>query len=232
MSAPHTLLIPLIGPMQSWGYRSRFDDRDTALEPTRSGVLGMLCAALGWSREQDLTPFATLRMGVRIDAPGRVMTDYHTAQEVLRAGGGIAPTVQSRRRYLADARFLVGLEGEDVAFLGQLERRLREPVWTLYLGRKSFPLSEPPYLPDGSLFAGRLEEAFAHVSWLAQRRRQSQSEPLRCMIESATGEIVQMDAPRNFASRQFDLRRVTQNQVRVQDLPSCGSEGKPCISHD
>ena len=30
MNQPYTLLLQLEGPMQSWGYRSRFDYRDTA----------------------------------------------------------------------------------------------------------------------------------------------------------------------------------------------------------
>ena len=34
------LLLRLAGPMQSWGTRSRFGNRDTGLEPSRSGVIG------------------------------------------------------------------------------------------------------------------------------------------------------------------------------------------------
>ena len=86
MSARHTLLMPLVGPMQSWGYRSRFDDRDTGLEPTRSGILGLLCAACGIPRNDTETLRElndALRIGVRIDAPGRVMVDFHTAKNVL-----------------------------------------------------------------------------------------------------------------------------------------------------
>ena len=37
------LLMRLAGPMQSWGTRSRFSNRDTGLEPSRSGVIGLLC---------------------------------------------------------------------------------------------------------------------------------------------------------------------------------------------
>src|SRR3989442_1200553 len=32
--------------MQSWGHASRFERRTTALHPTRSGVLGLIAAAL------------------------------------------------------------------------------------------------------------------------------------------------------------------------------------------
>jgi CRISPR system Cascade subunit CasD len=34
-------------PLQSWGFASRFQRRATGLFPTRSGVLGLVCAAMG-----------------------------------------------------------------------------------------------------------------------------------------------------------------------------------------
>ena len=42
-----TLLLRLVGPMQAWGTSSRFDERDTGKEPSKSGVIGLLAAALG-----------------------------------------------------------------------------------------------------------------------------------------------------------------------------------------
>ena len=36
-----TLLIRLVAPMQAWGTRSHFDDRDSEAEPSKSGVLGL-----------------------------------------------------------------------------------------------------------------------------------------------------------------------------------------------
>ena len=42
-----TLLLRLAAPMQSWGISSKFDRRTTNMEPTRSGVIGMLAAAMG-----------------------------------------------------------------------------------------------------------------------------------------------------------------------------------------
>lgn len=47
-----TLLLQLVAPMQSWGSRSRFDDRDTEREPTKSGVLGLVASALGRPRAE------------------------------------------------------------------------------------------------------------------------------------------------------------------------------------
>ena len=48
-----TLLLRLAGPMQSWGTQSRFTIRDSGLEPSKSGVIGLLCAALGKPRTEE-----------------------------------------------------------------------------------------------------------------------------------------------------------------------------------
>src|SRR5574337_1235511 len=99
-----TLLLRLAGPMQSWGTTSRFDERDTQLEPSKSGVLGLICAALGRDRTQPVDDLAALRMGVRVDREGMLMRDYQTATGVLIATGKADPgrTVVSPRYYLAD----------------------------------------------------------------------------------------------------------------------------------
>ncbi|MFI8792954.1 type I-E CRISPR-associated protein Cas5/CasD [Streptomyces sp. NPDC055105] len=79
MTTPrHTLLARLTGPLQAWGVLSRFDRRDTHTHPTKSGFIGMLAAALGHDRADDVTHLTALRYGVRIDQPGTIVTDYHT----------------------------------------------------------------------------------------------------------------------------------------------------------
>ena len=79
--------------MQSWGTRSKFDDRDTDLEPSKSGVIGLVCAALGVTRDdtERTLELAALRLGVRVDHPGILRTDYHTAQ--MRPGDPKTNTV-------------------------------------------------------------------------------------------------------------------------------------------
>jgi CRISPR system Cascade subunit CasD len=119
--------------MQSWGTASRFDHRDTGLEPSKSGVLGLLCAALGRDRHQPIDDLAALRMGVRVDREGVLRYDYQTAMGVLRADGSRErdprkSTVQSWRYYLADAVFLVGLEGPQRAMLEELKWPLPTPA--------------------------------------------------------------------------------------------------------
>lgn len=219
----HTLLIPLVGPMQSWGSRSRFDDRDTHGEPTKSAVMGLVCAALGRGRDASLHDLDALRFGLRVDAPGRVMTDYHTAQEVVRASGGGTSAVTSRRHYLADARFLVGLEGDHQPFLQSLEAALRDPVWPLSLGRKSFPLTLPPYLPAGSVREStELEAALSREPWhplWPLRPWEERPERLRLVLEDPAGDAVIMDRPLSFADRRFGLRRFRTHILQGGDLP-------------
>lgn len=218
----HTLLIPLVGPMQAWGSRSRFDDRDTHPEPTKSGVIGLVCAALGQPRDADLSTLGGLRFGVRADAPGRAMTDFHTAQNVVKAGGGLT-NVTSQRHYLADACFLAGLEGGDLTLLQKIEAALQNPVWPLSLGRKSFALALPPFLPGGSIREDlSLKEALTLEPWLTLRQREKmpkflRPERLRLVWEDSDGEGVLSDQPESFFARRFGLRRV---RTATIDLPS------------
>ena len=149
----NTLLLRLAGPMQSWGVQGRFTVRDTGLEPSKSGVVGLLCAALGRPRHEPVADLAALRMGVRVDQEGVMARDFHTAMNILTAGGGLKGTEPSNRYYLADAYFLVGLAGDDLEALVGLHNALRDPVWPLYLGRKAFVPSEPVWL-EGGLRAG------------------------------------------------------------------------------
>lgn len=200
MNQAYTLLIRLKGPMQSWGYRSRFDCRDTALEPTRSGVIGLICAAMGIARGEDISRFDTIRMGVRVDKEGRPERDYQTALDVIKADGSATDTVVSNRDYLADASFTVGLESVDRGLLEEIAESLRCPNWTLYLGRKAFPLAVPPLKPDDCPNVGTLED---HMFPEDVRKR--------IVLEIPDGERVQHDWPLCFGERRFRPRSI---QVR------------------
>lgn len=223
----HTLLIPLVGPIQSWGSRSRFDDRDTHMEPTKSGVIGLVCAALGRKRTEPIEDLTSLRFGVRVDAQGGLLTDFHTAQEVIRASGSGHTTVTSKRHYLVDSSFLVGLEGTeaDLDLLRRVEARLRDPVWTLALGRRSCPLAVPPFFPGGSVRENRtLEEALAEEPWHPLRTLPPWEQPplqLRSLIEEPGGSIVIADSPISFAARRFGLRQAK------SELINCPKEEEP-----
>jgi len=159
------LLLRCVAPMQAWGTRSRFRERDTEREPTKSGIIGLLCAALGRDRSEPLDDLAALRMGVRVDREGIVECDYQTAQNVIKADLSGRETQLSNRYYLADAAFLVGLEGER-GLLAQLTTALKNPKWPLFLGRKAFLPGSPVYLPD-SVCEQSLEAALTNYPCIA-----------------------------------------------------------------
>jgi CRISPR system Cascade subunit CasD len=146
-----TLLLHLHGPMQSWGGAARFDQRSTALSPTKSGVVGLLAAADGRKRGTSVADIAALTMTVRVDDPGQLMRDYHTVganhpkgrRPVKAESGKDHPdTIVTERYYLASAAFTVALEGDD-SLLEKLDRSLRSPTWPVALGRRSCPPAEP-----------------------------------------------------------------------------------------
>jgi CRISPR system Cascade subunit CasD len=221
-----TLLLRLSGPMQSWGLESRFGVRDSGREPSKSGVIGLLCAALGKPRAErpkdgypTLAELAALRMGVRVNQEGTLALDYHTAgggrsgdgaeEGVVTASGKKGRTVVSQRYYLADADFLVGLESEDVMLLERLDAALAAPTWALYLGRKAFVPGYSVRLPDGApwgpgLRDGDLEGVLRGYPWQEERG------PQRLVFEDRSGEALDTrpDVPLSFLPRRFALRWV------------------------
>lgn len=225
----HTLLMRLAGPLQSWGTRSRFDTRDTEKEPSKSGVLGIVCAAMGIDRADwnQLEPLTRLRFGVRVDHPGVLKRDFHTAQNVVRADTrGHQEVAVTERYFLSDASFLAGLESKDKDILSRIQASLQDPVWPLYLGRKSFVPSESIYLKDG-LLEKSLQNALTDYSYsvpdsrLTEYRKLNivvkgpdQGNPaharLQLMLESEQAEgALYMDQPiAAFAERKFGARYV------------------------
>lgn len=213
-----TLLLRLAGPMQSWGTTSRFDERDTQLEPSKSGVLGLVCAALGRDRAESVDDLAALRMGVRVDREGVLMRDYQTATGVLVAATckpDLGRTVVSPRFYLADAAFLVGLEGDDTALLHAIHQALQRPFWPLALGRKSFPPGAPVYLPEG-VMANGLNQVLTTYPRIAAPQIEHRERALRLMLEHASEGSVRFDQPvAPFAQRRFGPRFVMSGGVDV-----------------
>ena len=213
----NTLLLRLSGVMQSWGVQSRFSVRDTGLEPSKSGGLGLVCAALGIPRADDeaLARLAMLRMGTCVDREGRLKVDYHTAMDVLKAGGGLKKTEPSNRYYLADALFLVGLAGEDASQLQDIHTALRRPVWPLFLGRKAFVPGETVWLSDGLMIGVDLLPALETYPYLG---RSPAPDRLRLVYEDQRGFIVRTDQPLSFLTRRFAPRRMTMTFVPVPQL--------------
>jgi CRISPR system Cascade subunit CasD len=213
-----TLLLRCAAPLQSWGTQSDYSIRDTGREPSKSGIIGLLCAALGRPRAADVGDLAALRMGARVDQEGKVLREWQTAQRSPQ------DTTISNRYFLMDATFVVGLESPDAGLLTTLHQALRNPVWHLCLGRKSCPPSLPPYLKDG-LRAEDLSVALQSYPW--QGFAPATGAPpthLRVVLDDPAGVELRRDLPISFAARAFHLRRVRTDFI---PLPPAQAELDP-----
>lgn len=218
------LQLALSGPAQSWGTSSRFVIRDAGTEPSKSGVVGLLACALGRPRHEPLSDLVGLRMGVRVDVEGSVQQDYQTAVGAIHADRTRnTDAVTSHRYFLADAAFLVVLEGES-AFIDELNIAVRSPRWPLFLGRKAFPPAGPI---SRGVRGGTLEDALAQGPWTdpssrrtdGLRRRLESGEQLtvRTIIDAAPGTATDIrdDVPLSFEPRRFTRRTVAIGSTRV-----------------
>ena len=139
----NTLFLWLEGPLQSWGERARWSLRDTATEPTKSGVVGLLACALGLDQDDNIRELSQqLHVGGRCDRPGILLKDYQTIQ-------GPWGTQLSDRYYLCDAAFLVAVQSDDMALIERLANAVQNPFWPIFLGRKSCPPCRPPFAGIG-----------------------------------------------------------------------------------
>lgn len=158
MTEANTLFLRLEGPLQAWGDTSKFVIRRSMDAPTKSGVLGLICCAMGRSRKvsrEHLPGLNRLVMGVRIDRSGIRWWDYHTVGAgigMVTAAGKIKTgpqgTLITRREYLADASFLVALQG-DPELIQDIAAALSSPKWPVFLGRKSCLPSTPVFSRPG-----------------------------------------------------------------------------------
>lgn len=205
-----TLLLRLAAPMQAWGSDSKFETRRTGREPTKSGVIGLLAAALGRSRSDSVEDLRQLRFGVRVDQEGRLLRDFHTAHQ-----GEKAPYV-TERYYLCDAVFLVGLESDNVELLKDLEHAVQAPAFPLFLGRRSCPPTLPIAL---GIHSGNLVDELKSTPWLASpwMQKQYREKPsLRMLTDFGCGGMnrgTQRDLPITFhiSARMYAYREIEEH---------------------
>jgi len=222
------LALMLDGPLQSWGLASRFQQRTTELIPTKSGLIGLICAALGIPKgstaEREWLPrMADLRMTVVTisrqfgmqgyqeseDIPIRRLEDFHTVLGTRRASGGTkSHPVVTHRQYLFDACFGVLLAGHQ-EILFEISDALRDPVWGVWLGRKCC-------IPTAPIFrAGPCDEASA---WRAVIGEASPKDfmVVEEVVQFEEGQDSINDQPISFGfenssgpeGRQFGIRRI------------------------
>lgn len=142
MSKLKSILLKFQGPLQAWGTGSNFETRHTDDYPSKSGVLGMLAASLGYRRDEEekLKKLNELDFGVRIDQAGVLLRDYHIAQK-LKSNGTLDRNYVTNRYYLSDAIFLVALSHSDDNFIKEIYESLKKPYFQTFLGKRSCPVT-------------------------------------------------------------------------------------------
>lgn len=218
MSDKH-LLLYLDAPMQAWGHSSRFNRRTSASWPVKSGLVGMLCAAIGIERDDEagIAQLADLSMTVHtLQNRGWRLMDYHTVgggyntqtqrQNMSnKAGGGSPSTVLTDREYLLDCKFGVILSGSPEV-VERCAVAVQNPKWGIWFGRKCC-------LPAARIFEGvfnTAEHAEARLSELADELKLERTQK-RTVREAKTfedGTDTLMDIPLNFQTREFKPRRI------------------------
>lgn len=231
------LLLWLEAPLQAWGHDSKFGRRDSLDFPTKSGVLGLLCCALGAGGEQSewLARWANRDMVVEAFVPQNkegqpvarlpMLRDFHMVgsgyddsdpwQSLLipkksdgkKAVGGGAK--MTFRYYLQDMAFAVAVQGPH-AELEELQQALRNPTWDLYLGRKN---CVPTELIEQGIY-GSLELALQQAELIAtnEHRKVKRAAAFRVLQgEHDGGEVLTLnDVPLQFgSSKLYRDRRVT-----------------------
>ena len=230
-----TLLIRLAAPLQSWGIDSKFERRNTGRTPSKSGVVGLCAAALGYNRREDekIKKLAGLRFGVRVDNPGTLQKDFHMAHEESFWDSSDRTTINrdkkassylTMRYYLSDAVFLVGLEGDE-GFLMDIDEALRFPRYPLFLGRRGCP-------PEGHVALGvvsdSLKESLERYPRLAITRSSKPAEKnLRILVDAEKrgsefnrGVYLLRDLPLSFnpEHRKYDLRTVCEYDANISQM--------------
>jgi CRISPR system Cascade subunit CasD len=127
----------------------------------------------------------------------------------------------SDRFYLADATFLVALEGER-DLLESIDSALWAPTWPLFLGRKSFVPTPPLSL---GVQHEDLESALTNTPWQvrisrlrsAARRQLEDGSPQTLLAildaDSETGDDTRNDVPVSFSDRRFTTRHIRRMAV-------------------
>ena len=240
-----TILLKFSGPLQSYGTSSHFQTRYTDYYPSKSAVLGLLAACLGYRRDEEekLRELSTLKFAVRIDQQGGLLKDYHIAitdKEIVEK----PQTYVTNRYYLEDALFVVALSGID-ELIDTLIKAIKSPYFQPFMGRRSLPVPADFFL---GVSAEDILDSFRNLPWQAapwykkKKRKQGIGEKISLEVyadeeilkdEKISRSKLRRDIPISFSQkgRQFAFRQEACISIEVlsgieQDL------GGEEIEHD
>lgn len=221
---PH-LVFTLTATLAAMGDLAGHERRGSLTWPGRSAILGLLGAALGLRRDGDFSALDALGLAMAVFDEGSPLRDYHTIEsvpsaavrrpnsrpEALAAAESRAITTITLRDYRVGSLFGVAVWGDG---LPALRAALGAPRFTLYLGRKSCPLSTPPgpVLVD----AEGPEEALEALI-LPPWRHGATARWLMTDAEPGASHVEQRrDQPLDRMKWHFSTRRVAIRRVAIQ----------------
>lgn len=134
------LCFRLHGPLASWGDIAVGEKRPSSPHPSRSAVLGLVAASLGVRRD-DADGWTALDRSFgfasRTDAPGALLTDYHTAQgpdeTLLRAGSKAAKKAHKDWHRPATRRAELAFRRDELSTLLSSRQYRVDALWTAAL---------------------------------------------------------------------------------------------------
>jgi len=174
------LVFRLYGPFASWGEIAVGEVRRSASYPGRSAILGIISAAFGIRRvecEKLEALFNGYDLAVKVQSVGTLLKDYHTVQvpdsagkvryatrrDEIVTGRDRLGTILTSREYRCDSLYIIAVRQRHSApySLEEIKDKLANPVFVLYLGRKSYPPAAPlkPQIIESSGFKAALDNA-------------------------------------------------------------------------
>lgn len=213
-----TLTVNLTAPLQSYGNEATFERRTSDAYPSKSAVVGMLSAALGYRRRDSrIQALNALQFAVRIDQVGVPLTDFQIVEWKL----GERKTTD--RQYLQDARFVVAVGSDDDRLIERLKMALTHPRFQLSLGRRA-------NVPAGPLTIGLYDDqpiqVLTQLRWQAKpwyQRRQGATVPLTIMADAdllpekantmVKDQVISFDQ----RNRQYDFRAIATTTVTLEN---------------
>jgi CRISPR system Cascade subunit CasD len=176
------LIFTLSATISAMGDLAGHQRRGTYQWPGRSALTGLLGAALGLQRTDNFKMIDNLGMAVAVFSSGDETSfrDYHTVEtvpsakakqpnsrpEALISATGQTNTTITLRDYRTGFLCGVALWGGP---LEHIRDALHQPTYTLYLGRKSCPLSAP--VAAKLIDAATAEEAISKVQVPGWRKK-------------------------------------------------------------
>lgn len=216
-----TILLKFAGPLQSWGTRSHFETRHTDLYPSKSAVIGIIAASMGYRRYDDakIQALSELNFAVRIDQKGQLLRDYHTAVK-YKVSGVPERTYVTNRYYIEDAVFVAAVGHDDDAFVEEIAECLLNPYFQPFMGRRSLPLIATFFL---GIHNTDVITALRNCPW--QARKDYQKSHLNSLVVYADADYeseciqsgIRKDHVISFSqkNRQFEFRSEVKTKMTV-----------------